>query len=246
MDDIRLLTPEELLAGQTPTLDILQENLAIKVVGWWPAADCERAAAAVLAARDHWTSAFEGVQFSLGRAWYTHLERNRTELYFRRAAHSDEVVERFLPGMQRRMMELYRILTGQPVKKRAGWCGAGVHVFPAGEWLSENGGEIHFDVEGLTNHQIRDRVPALTAVLMLQPPTDGGGLRVWDQLYEDSDEITPAMLVKSAVTIPYGAGDLILIDSYRLHQIQPFIGELDRLSITCHAAYDGLAWETWF
>lgn len=246
MEEFRLLTPAELLAFHGSPLETLEETLALKIPGWWTPDACERAAAAILEARDYWTPAFEGVQFSLGRAWYTHLERNRTELYFRRAAHSDEVVERVLPGMQRRMMEIYRLLSGQPVIKRIGWCGAGVHIFPAGEWLSENGGEVHFDVEGLTNHQIRDRIPALTAVLMLQPPEDGGGLRVWDQLYEGSDEITPAMLTRPAVTIPYAAGDLVVIDSYRLHQIQPFTGDRDRLSITCHAAFDGTAWETWF
>jgi hypothetical protein len=33
---------------------------------------------------------------------------------------------------------------------------------------------------------------------------------------------------------------------YRLHQSQPFGGELDRISATCRAAFVAGQWETWF
>ena len=45
----------------------------------------------------------------------------------------------------------------------------------------------------------------------------------------------------------YAAGDLVLIDSYRLHQIQPFAGARDRLSVTAHLVLAGEGWHVaWF
>jgi hypothetical protein len=37
-----------------------------------------------------------------------------------------------------------------------------------------------------------------------------------------------------------------VIDSYRLHQIQPFQGARDRVSITAHLLYRDGAWQIWF
>ena len=49
------------------------------------------------------------------------------------------------------------------------------------------------------------------------------------------------------VTVRAEAGDALLIDSRRLHQIRPFRGGADRVSITVHAAeVDRGVWETWF
>jgi hypothetical protein len=83
-------------------------------------------------------------------------------------------------------------------------------------------------------------------VLMLQPPETGGELRVWDLLYEGSDAYEDEDLECENVTCAYGPGDLVLIDSYRMHQIQPFGGAVDRISATCHAAFVAGEWETWF
>jgi hypothetical protein len=46
--------------------------------------------------------------------------------------------------------------------------------------------------------------------------------------------------------VPYEAGDLVVLDSYRLHQIQPFTGGVDRISATCHVAFASGVWESWF
>jgi hypothetical protein len=244
---VRVLTPQQAIASATPIFHSLEESWATVVAGYWTQDECRAAAQRVYEARDYWTPAFDGVQFSLGRAWYTHLERNRTELYFRRAAHSDEVVERFLPSMQRRVLEAFHTFFRQPVIKRRDWCGPGVHIFPAGEWLSQNGGEVHFDTEGLAPGHIADRAPAITLILMVQPPIAGGGLRLWDILYEGEDEVAAQRLeTTESFDLAYGVGDLVAIDSYRLHQIQPFAGETDRISVTAHAVFDGDRWETWF
>jgi hypothetical protein len=119
-------------------------------------------------------------------------------------------------------------------------------VFPSGALVAERGGDIHFDTEGLTPAHVTDRAPALTMVLMLQPPESGGGLRVWDVTYAGTDAYEDEDLARPHATYAYEAGDVVVIDSYRLHQIQPFAGALDRISATCHAAFVQGRWETWF
>ncbi len=201
--------------------------------------------------RPYWISDFDGVQFSLGRAWYTHLEQDRAGLYFSRAAESNATVERFLPAMQSKLRHIVERIVGETVVQRVGWCGAGVHIFPANQWLSFNGGEPHFDTEGLIGDALKQRARAITLVLMLQPPLSGGGLRIWETLYAESDdnptpEITSEMTNAYSEIAHYGVGDLLVIDSYHLHQIQPFTGARDRISITLHACKTLSGWETWF
>jgi hypothetical protein len=209
---------------------------------------CARWAASVYAARADWTPCFEGVQFTLGRAYYTHLEEAREDEYFATARASDAIVERALPDLQARVRAILAELVGADVLPRPGWCGPGVHIFPAGHWLSQNGGDIHFDTEGLREEELDARHPALSAILMLQAPARGGGLRVWDALWDGRDDeaaIATAAQAPSAVA-EYTAGDLVVIDSYRLHQIQPFSGERDRLSVTAHLVFADGHWQSWF
>jgi hypothetical protein len=199
----------------------------------------------VYAARDAWIANFEGVQFTLGRAWYTHLEEERAGEYFAGAAESDALTEHFVPGLQARMLSLLSVLVDAPVARRPGYCGPGVHIFPAGGWLAQNGGEVHFDTEGLDPAQLERRAPALSAIVMLQPPLDGGGLRVWERRWDGSDE-TPDTAQSPSVTATYQTGELVAIDSYRLHCIQPFGGPVDRISATAHAVLTADGWQAWF
>ena len=209
---------------------------------------CARWAAGVYAARADWTPCFEGVQFTLGRAYYTHLEEDREGEYFSSARASDAIVERALPDLQAQVRAVLADLLGAEVAPRPGWCGPGVHIFPAGDWLSENGGDIHFDTEGLRPEELAARAPALSAIFMLQPPERGGGLRVWNALWDgrdDAEAIATAARAESALA-DYAAGDMVVIDSYRLHQIQPFSGARDRLSVTAHLVLSGGRWQIWF
>jgi hypothetical protein len=211
--------------------------------------ECARWAAGVYAARADWTPCFEGVQFTLGRAYYTHLEEEREGEYFATARASDAVVERALPELQARVRGILAELVGAEVAPRPGWCGPGVHIFPAGYWLAENGGDVHFDTEGLREEELGARQPALSAILMLQPPEHGGGLRVWDALWDgrdDEEAIAAAAARAPSAVADYTAGDLVVIDSYRLHQIQPFSGGRDRLSVTAHLVFAEGSWQAWF
>jgi hypothetical protein len=245
-----MLSPQVLrpdaLRRPSSVMRLLDEHLAIRCPGALTEERCAAHVGAVLAARPSWTRNFEGKQFTLGRAYYTHLEEDREDEYFAGAGASDAMVRRVMPGLQEHMLAAASALVGAPVTQRVGWCGPGVHVFPAGGEVARRGGEVHFDTEGLRPPQLERRVPAVTLVLMLQRPPIGGGLRVWGATYEGADFPGKPDPRVEVTQIAYEVGELVVIDSYRLHQILPFRGEADRISATMHACLDGGAWEAWF
>lgn len=218
----------------------LRDHLAVVIRSVVDKERCARWASAVTAAREVWTHDFGGEQYALGRAFYTHLETDKSAEYFRDAQASDARVNEIVPGLQETMRELVAKTTGGHVVQRRGWCGPGVHVFPAGEKVARVGGVVHYDLEGLGRYHIAAHKPALSLVLMLQPP---GALKLWDVTHPArGDEASSHNEV-----IEYATGDLVVFDSYRLHQIQPFEGERDRISATVHAAEVSRGvWETWF
>lgn len=225
----------------------LEQAYAVVVDGVFSPAECGKLAERIALARSDWVPAFGSEQFSLGRAFYTHFEQGECREYFADAAASDARVERHLPGLQRRLQDLVASLTGGACFPRRGFCGAGVHVFPAGEKVSREGGVLHFDTEGLPTHHVERRKRALSVVVMLAVPESGGGLKVWGARYAGADHPSEAALGTPACVLEYLPGRAIVIDSYRLHQIQPFGGARDRVSATLHAAeVDPGRWETWF
>jgi hypothetical protein len=120
-------------------------------------------------------------------------------------------------------------------------------VFPAKGHVARKGGVVHFDVEGLTPHQIATRRRAVTLVWMLQPAEWGGGLWIWNATYRGSEAPSKRQLAAARRTVRYGAGDIVLMDSGRLHQIRPFRGDRDRISVTAHGVeVDSGVWEVWF
>jgi len=230
-----------------PHAERLDSHSAVVLEGAVDEPTCARWVDGVLRSSEAWTEDFDGEQFALGRAFYTHFETGRSEEYFADAAASDARVEEGAPGLQRWMRDALAELTGARVVARRGWCGAGVHVFPAGEKVARAGGVVHFDVEGLGRHHLARRKRALSLVLMLQAAEHGGGLRLWDVRYDGSEHASEEQLSAPSEIVEYGRGDLFVFDSYRMHQIQPFSGERDRISATLHAAEtDRGLWECWF
>jgi hypothetical protein len=220
---------------------------ALLMPRFFSVAQCERWLRGVYDGKQEWTEDFGGEQFCLGRAFYTHLEEDREDDYFRDPEASDAIVERWAPGLQAAMRDLVLHVTKGRVVRRRGWCGPGVHVFPPGEPVAVRGGVSHFDTEGLATEHIARRLAAITVVAMFQPAATGGGLKVWDTLYAGRDHPTHAELAARSEVFEYCVGDVVVIDSYRLHQIQPFGGERERISATVHAAeVDAGLWETWF
>jgi hypothetical protein len=76
----------------------------------------------------------------------------------------------------------------------------------------------------------------------------GGGLRLWDDhhAYRPGEQRPPTDVGEPQAVVGYGAGDLVVIDSYRLHQIEPFTGTCDRIVCTAHLARALSGWELWF
>jgi hypothetical protein len=220
------------------------ERLALGLPAVFTSADCARWVQGTLAARAHWHSDFGGQQFTLGRAWYTHLEQRRTGDYFAHAAAADALVEQHAPGLRAAIFSLASRVVAAPVAQRPGWCGPGVHVFPPGSEVARLGGTIHYDTEGLPKAHLEAHAPALSLVVMLQPAQRGGGLRLWPARHGEHHERAeppgePALL-------SYAVGDAALFTSYRLHQIEPFAGETARISATAHLAFETGAWHVWF
>ncbi len=235
------------MSGEPPLRDQCAASAGVLLSAVMPVSEAADCAARVLDAQAKWTSDFGGEQFALGRAFYTHLETGRVKEYFAHARASDALVESVLPGIQEKTFGLLARMLGGSVRKREGFCGPGVHVFPAGGKVAREGGVVHFDLEGLSEYQKAARSPAVSLVWMLQPGVWGGGLRLFDVLFDGcpDSEIEPGDY--GFLTVRSEAGDALLFDSLRLHQIRPFRGTRGRISITVHAAWvDQGAWEAWF
>lgn len=234
-------------SGHPPLIDRLEGALAVGLRGVWPEDRCADLVRRIEAARPAWTADFGGEQYALGRAFYTHLETGKADLYFAGAAASDATVEGVLPGLQSEVCALAGAMLGGTTRPRPGFCGPGVHVFPAGEKVAGEGGVIHFDTEGLTPRHLARRARAVTLVVALGLPDRGGALRLWDIRYAGRDAPTEDELASPSSAAHYRPGDALLLDSYRLHQIEPFRGTRDRITATVHAAeIDDHTWETWF
>ena len=233
--------------ARKPPIAHLEQNAALGVRGALSAEEADSLARRVLEAESAWTHDFEGEQYALGRAFYTHLETGMTKTYFEGARESDELVERTLPGMQERTLELLARALGGTVRRRRGFCGPGVHVFPGGGTVAKRGGVIHYDLEGLTDQQRNERARAVTLVWMLRRSARGGGLRLFDALFDGRPDSEIGISDRKQKTVLSRPGDALFIDSYRLHQIRPFTGSTHRISITVHAVeIDRNVWEAWF
>ena len=82
---------------------------------------------------------------------------------------------------------------------------------------------------------------------MLQPGEGSADLTLWDAVWDGRDTPSRAALASRTETLRYGVGDLAVFSSYRLHRIEPFAGERDRVSLTLHGVeVDRGVWETWF
>ncbi len=234
--------------GANGAFAALASSCAVVIEEHFSPDQCARWIEGVHRARAVWTHDFGGEQFCLGRAFYTHFEEGKSRAYFTDTAASDALVETYCPGLQGAMRDLVARVTGESrAVPRRGWCGPGVHVFPPGGPVASRGGVHHFDTEGLPAHHVQRRGPAITLVAMLQTTEVDGGLEVWDVRYDRRDHPTEDELRAPHAAVTYRTGDVVLIDSYRLHQIQPFAGSRERISATVHAALiDTNLWECWF
>jgi len=242
------ISGEEYLSRQfVPTLwHQMQDFAALHIYSVLPKEICEDIVTKVYKNKEHWNSDFEGLQFSFGQAYYPHLEAGTTEEYFEKVPNSDELFNKALPGLQEMAMKFLSSIVGGYVQQREGWSGPGIHIFPANGYAANNAGEIHFDLDGIADEDRIALSPAVTMILMLQPPTTGGGLKVWNTKYAGRTADELALNEIPSTIVEYAIGDLVFINSYTLHQIQPFQSQCDRISLTVHSIYNGECWDCWF
>jgi len=234
-------------ASGQPLAVRLERHAAVGVRAAMTAAEAAALAARVLAADDDLGDDFGGEQRSLGRPWYTHMETGRAAEYFRDAVASDARVERVIPGVQDRTLAVLGRVVGGIVRRRHGFCGPGVHVFPPGEKVARRGGVFHYDLEGLTPTWRYALPRAVSLVWMLQPPVSGGGLSLFNKVYDGENWPMDEDPRVRRTTTRMRAGDALVFSSYRLHRINGFRGGQARVSVTCHAVeVDRGVWDAWF
>ena len=202
-------------------------------------------AKAVLEAEEHWLREFKGQMYTLGRAWYAHVESGKAKAYKQGALASNQLVDSVVPGLSSAMRSCLTQALKRKVVQRKNWCGAGVHVFTPKQ---NSAGAIHYDVEGDEEAEESADVPLASGVLMLQPPERGGELRLWGRLYDPKDGRQSLGRAPNVdyVEVKYEPGDFVVFNSYRLHQIRAHRGNKARVSATLHAIRRGGRWESWF
>lgn len=239
---------EEFLSKQfVPTLwHQMQKYAALHIQSVLPINACEDIVRKVYEHTEHWNSDFDGLQFSFGQAYYPHLEAGTTDTYFEKVEVSDRMFNQALPGLQEFAMKLLSSIVGGYVQQREGWSGPGIHIFPIDGYAAKNAGEVHFDLDGISDKDRMALSPAVTLIVMLQPPSTGGGLKVWNTKYAGFDALELNIETIENSILEYKIGDVVAINSYTLHQIQPFTSTVDRISLTVHSIFNGECWDCWF
>lgn len=246
-EPIAQLPGSALQHGAFRALELLRERLALHFRGVLTPAECSELVAGVYAGRAAWAPSRAGSEYTLGRNYRTDLEQEQQEEYFAQAASSDALVRHWVPGLQGKMVALLRLLVKDRVAQRAGWCGAGLNILPAGGHCARHGGAPHFNIAGLEPAALSSEAPTISCALMLQPARDGGELQLWDRLYEGEPGIDEAEVKQDSARCSYAAGDLVVVDSRRLHRVAPFGGARDRIIVTLRAVYskERRLWEVW-
>ena len=216
--------------------------------------ECAEISKTVYAARQDWSSGFDGLQYSLGEAWYHYAEEGIDfEDYSLKADKARATVEKHLPGLEFRVLDLLSSIVGSgQVSVRSGWAGPGIMIFPAGSYVAQNGGSVHFDTDAFSDEELSD--PALemySFVCMLQKPESGGNLRIWKAAFDPAGDREQSFDPDEHPDVPffdvtYELGDLWMFGGMNAHRIGSFEGSGDRICLTFHMYRRGQDWHVWF
>lgn len=190
--------------------------------------ECDRTLERVLANRERWTARHPGLPFyTFGAASYLDAE-NDPDLYYRRAAALNPVLEREFGWLHDRVLEALSGHLDAPAtfEPRAGR--PGFHVFLAHEAFKRPLGRIHFDLqyEGLEWDGARDFSRPVSFTLAVKLPHAGAGLQTWDIAKADYDALAPDERERFRLDaepdyVAYRAGAMLCHSGLLLHRIAP-------------------------
>ncbi len=225
---------------------------------------CENWSKNILSRKKVWTDSFGRNSFTFGNAWYVLLEKGLLHKYHAESQLKNQLIEE-LHGYLDAMLaakdylappEDFRDidvpLISRSEKLGPFWCWSGVHLSK-----SNRGGSAHADFEGLSPYPERIFSPdtrAFSALLSIQKPAWGGGLKVWEGRMQGdhTDEMWEQHLCSANTKIyNYPTGTLTIIDSFLVHQILPAFtwGNRFRMVGVMHFLFHETPhphWEYWF
>jgi hypothetical protein len=245
------------MLGDDPGADLadtLRVATAAMRPGFLTPEQCCAASAKLVDLRPCWSRDYGGEQYSYPDNFYARANDGGASRYFSSAvAANNRMLEHFPEARCLLMAYLAQLLPGRDVRVRPGWSGPGFVMFPAGEFLSGEPGPVHIDLEGLADMDLQSGETSFFSVIcMIQPPIEGGGVRVWNRRFggdrSREDQFLNQARAESdeAVEIAYHVGDLLVINSLSPHQILRFGGTRDRITLNAFAAADSRCCNVWF
>lgn len=142
-----------------------------------------------------------------------------------------------------------------PVMPHEGFALPGFHIFLADEMFQdENLAFIHYDLQYLklawVDRENLDFTSPISFTLAISLPKYGGGMYVWDAMYEDTmnrpdEEVERMRDTKLRRYHEYSRGQLFVHSGHFLHQIAPFFNvqpEDERITLQGHAVRHPDGW----
>ena len=236
------------------------EVAAVALSGLFGTSELDQMLQQVYKQRRHWQTGAGPGDYTLGNVWYAHIEFGREQEYFATASRSRALVNRLFPRLEQQILALCRLLTGDSdVQVRANWGGPALVVFRAGSETARRGGVLHVDHDGLPVELLQsNQADAFSFILPLQLPAQRGHLLVWPDVFDPADR--ERFLVGSGDVagphppvqlLRHEVGTALAIQSLRVHQIQGFDGDRDRVTLNWRltrvpSADERGRWVVWF
>lgn len=203
--------------------------------------------------REQWLPGASGVDFTVGRTWYTAIANDEMDEYFDEAGSSRQLIQTSFPGLEELILDYCSALVNdEPVSIREGWAGPGFYILPPDTRTAKYGGVPHIDCDGLQKELRNDlHVESYSFICPIQLPESGGNLRVWNtDYYQEHNKQAYLDDLKrpegSSTVIQYEVGALYAINSLQMHQIESCQGAIDRMTLTFHLAKLDNRWQLWF
>lgn len=235
--------------------DIREANgiLALAVEDFLSPDECAEILRGVYVLEPYWRSGtYEGDSI-LGRSWYTAIDNREVMDYFDEAPAFNRLIQDTFPELIEKIMAFARTMTNQEeVQVRPGWAGPGFTIFRPPSCTAETGGSCHIDYDGLSKRMVDvpEGLEMFSVMIPISMPEDAAGLYVWPEVYQRFQHKRYFNEIEDPegerFTVPYSVGKLICIHSLRIHQIEPFNGDIDRVVITFHLGKLDGKWNLWF